>query len=596
LPGQRQLVTALSTMKRAGMTQADEAVHEALSADLPDVKRLREQARGLASGITLGRSAFVEKFAVESEFEYKQQAMRDGHIMYHAHIGMNDLEATASALQKIHRELAARDFMLDRAGFALDRRMGLPLDRRAAAAAETGPMLESPDDWTALAQAAPIQPHLGDFMIGQPSSVANTVQALRIGCTTIGNLSQYFTFEAPGWSDAVETAAQTCQAMSLLSEFRDRGAMLHSYLEDGYGALFRHCGSVAGWAMLERYIVEELTGARLSHCIGGLTRDPVKRAGWVIALQRIHQGQHVGSMIYGDTISFDRDYERNRALTAEYLLWDMLAQMRCPSGHALLPLPVTEALRIPSADEIIEAQLFGRRVEETARRLYPHVDFSAAEGFADTVVGQGERIFDNALAGLAGLGVDTRNPLQMLYCLKKIGARGFEERFADDFADGESVSTDIYAMAQDTLDAHRPMFAGEEFRARTRGRRFMVASSDVHEHAAGALAELLGEAGAAVDYLGAEQNPADLVSALRRRPADALLVSTHNGMALEYARQLKTLLDEAGISLPVVIGGVLNQKVDGQALPVPVIDELRALGMRPALALPALNELLEQKS
>jgi methylmalonyl-CoA mutase cobalamin-binding subunit len=97
-------------------------------------------------------------------------------------------------------------------------------------------------------------------------------------------------------------------------------------------------------------------------------------------------------------------------------------------------------------------------------------------------------------------------------------------------------------------------------------------------------------------YLGAEQNPADLVAALQRRPADALLLSTHNGMALDYAQRLTALLADAGISLPVVVGGVLNQKVDGEALPVPVVDELKALGMRPAAALPALTRLLEFKS
>jgi len=103
---------------------------------------------------------------------------------------------------------------------------------------------------------------------------------------------------------------------------------------------------------------------------------------------------------------------------------------------------------------------------------------------------------------------------------------------------------------------------------------------------------LLGEAGAEVIYLGAEQDPQDLLDALRARPADALLLSTHNGMALEYAGQLKRLFDAESIGLPVIMGGVLNQKIDGQALPVAVIEELRALGMHPALGLPALARLL----
>ncbi len=583
----------MAEARAAFETPFDESlIRNLLRQPLPNYSKLRQKARDIASGINIGRSAFMQHYAVDSELEYKQQAMRDGHIMYHAHIGLNDIATTAEALAQINRELAAHGFRLDRAGVALDRRMGLPSERRAGAAAETGPMLERQQDWELLAQSAPIQPHLGDFMIGQPASVANTCNALRIGCTTIGNLSQYFTFEAPGWSDATTTAVETCQAMELLATFRDQGVMLHSYLEDGFGALFRDCASIAAWAMLERYIVEELIGARLTHCIGGLTSDPVKRAGWVIALQRIHQGEHVGSMFYGDTISFGPDFEKNRAVTAEYLMWDILAQMHTPSGHAVLPLPVSEAIRIPSADEIIEAQLFGRQVEATARRLYPHFDFSAAEAFADSVYGDGREIFNNALTGLQEMGVDIRNPLQLLLLLKKLGASGFEQLFAARRDPAKQIKTDMLTLAESVVDQHRDLFTTPEFTARVAGQCLVVASSDVHAHASGALAQLLGEAGATVIYLGAEQNPSDLVEAVKTHSADALLLSTHNGMALEYGKQLRQMLDQASLSLPVVIGGVLNQKIEGQALPVPVIEELKALGMRPAINLPGLTRLL----
>jgi methylmalonyl-CoA mutase cobalamin-binding subunit len=348
--------------------------------------------------------------------------------------------------------------------------------------------------------------------------------------------------------------------------------------------------------MLERYIVEELIGARLAHCIGGLTTHPIKRAGWVLALNEIHQREQVGSMIYGDTISFGLEFEKNRAVTAEYLMWDILIQLHAPSGHAVLPLPVTEAIRIPSADEIIEAQLFGRQIEASARRLYPHIDFSAAEDFAETVCRQGRQVYENALAGLADMGVDTGNPLQMLFVLKKLGAQHFEQLFGADVDAAQAPLTDMFTMAQDVVDVHRPLFTEESFRARVKGKTLVVASSDVHEHAAGALAQLLSEADASVIYLGAEQNPADLVAALQANPVDALLLSTHNGMALDYANQLKQLLDAASLSLPVIIGGVLNQKVADHSLPVPVIDELKALGMHPSISLPGLVRLLPEKT
>ena len=156
---------------------------------LPDFNRLRGRVRDAATRVEIGRSAFLRRHGLASELDYKRQAMAAGQIMYHAHIGMNDIDATAGALSRIHHELDAQGYRLDRAGFAIDRRMGLPRVRRDAAAAETGPMLLSRQDWDALAQTVPVQPHLGDFMIGQPASLENTLEALRIGCTTIGNLS-----------------------------------------------------------------------------------------------------------------------------------------------------------------------------------------------------------------------------------------------------------------------------------------------------------------------------------------------------------------------------------------------------------------------
>lgn len=558
-----------------------------------DYNKLVKDVRESAGQIEIGTSLFLKTYGYASELEYKKQCMRDGHIMYHAHIGMNDMQSTASSLQKIHSNLDQQNFRMDRAGFALDRRMGLPDHLWASTAAETGPMLESQQDWSALAQSTTIQPHLGDFMIGQPASFSNTVQALRIGCTTVGNLSQFFTFEAPGWSDHFATSAETVKAIALLAEFRQQGAMLHSYLEDGYGALFKNCATVAAWAMLEHYIVEDLTGAKLTHCIGGLTSDPIKRSGWVLALQRIHQGELVGSMIYGDTISFGQDFNKNRGVISEYLLWDILTQMVSPSGHAVLPLPVTEAIRIPSADEIIEAQCFGRQIEQTALRLFPHVDFSAAEAFADRVCKDGKLIFERALAGLKQCGVDISNPLQLLYVLKKTGPQAFENLFADQVP--SSDSTDMYLLSQQVIDHYRPMFESDELKAKIKGKRLILASTDVHEHAIDALSQLLSEAGADVTNLGAEQSPDQVAEQLSGNHFDALLLSTHNGMALDYAQQLRLIMDKGELDLPVLMGGVLNQKVENETLPVEVIDDLLKLGINPAIGMPNLTRFLLDK-
>ena len=81
--------------------------------------------------------------------------------------------------------------------------------------------------------------------------------------------------------------------------------------------------------------------------------------------------------------------------------------------------------------------------------------------------------------------------------------------------------------------------------------------------------------------LGAEADPDQIVSEAQRSAAEAILISTHNGMALEYARRLKENMDRCKITIPVVLGGVLNQKVENQALPVDVSGDLKKLGFNP---------------
>jgi hypothetical protein len=49
-------------------------------------------------------------------------------------------------------------------------------------------------------------------------------------------------------------------------------------------------------------------------------------------------------------------------------------------------------------------------------------------------------------------------------------------------------------------------------------------------------------------------------------------------MALDYARRLKENMDRRKITIPVVLGGILNQKVENQALPVDVSGDLKKLG------------------
>ena len=563
-------------------------IRKILDVDLPSGASIANECRMIAGNIKIGRTAFMDQMGVGSELEYKKQCIKDNKITFHAHIGLSSWEATADALAALYNATRESGNAVDRAGICLDRRMGLPKEHRNNIPSETGPMLETVEEWMQIGRVVPIQPHMGDFMIGFPAAVENTLNALKAGVTTIGNLSQYFSHEVPGWQDTVTTTVETVKAISVMGALREQGTLMHSYLEDGFGALFCDCATVAGWAYLEKYIVEDLLGAKIAHCIGGLTTDPVKRAGWVFALHEIHDHQCIGSMIYGDTLSFTADFNINRALVSEYLLWDIMAQLQCPTGHAVLPLPVTEALRVPAAEEIAEAQILGRRIEDTARRLQPHMDFSDTHDFSNKIVSAGKLIFDNALAGLKEASVDIKDPIQLLYVLKKLGPAIFEEMFGAGkldpaYARGRKpvIPTDVYEQSNAVVEKYRNLFSSSRSKHMLQGRRILIASTDVHEHAIMVIHQLLAEAGAEMINLGAETNPDQVVAAARDKNPEAILISTHNGMALDYARRLKDEMVQENINIPVVMGGILNQKVADQALPIDVSNSIKELDFLP---------------
>jgi methylmalonyl-CoA mutase cobalamin-binding subunit len=584
-------------------SEFSQKVRQILDVDLPSMASILKECRLVAADVKIGRTAFMAEMGVGSELEYKTQCIKDNKIMFHAHIGLNSWEATADALAYLYKTARAGGNVVDRAGICLDRRMGLPKRRRKNIPSETGPMLASEQDWLQIGQAAPIQPHMGDFMIGFPSSVENTLYALKAGVTTIGNLSQFFAHEVPMWQDTPATTVETAKAIAIMGALRAKGTLVHSYLEDGFGALFCDCATVAGWAYLEKYIVEDLLEAKLAHCIGGLTTDPVKRAGWIFTLNEIHADQCVGSMVYGDTLSFSSDFSVNRAMVAEYMMWDIMAQLKCPTGHAVLPLPVTEALRVPSAEEIAEAQIYGRRIEQAARRLHPYMDFSAAEAFSKTVLSAGKSVFDSSLVGLKEAGVNIRDPIQLLYVLKRLGPAAFEEMFGAGkrnqiYARGREpiVATDVFELSNRYVDQYRDIFTNPKSKSILRSRRILIASTDVHEHAIMIIHRLLAEAGAEMINLGAEANPDEIVSEAHAKNVEAILISTHNGMALDYARRLKDELDNRKVKIPVVMGGILNQKVENQPLPIDATADLKKLDFYPCPRLEGgFRKLLESK-
>jgi methylmalonyl-CoA mutase cobalamin-binding subunit len=93
---------------------------------------------------------------------------------------------------------------------------------------------------------------------------------------------------------------------------------------------------------------------------------------------------------------------------------------------------------------------------------------------------------------------------------------------------------------------------------------------------------------------GVSVDPEALTECAIAAKADLIAISTYNGIALRYARDVLRCLEAAGVALPVLIGGRLNEVPEdsNSGLPVDVGEEIRALGVTPCPSLDPLAPVL----
>ncbi len=555
-----------------------------------------EEGRALARQVAVGRCPFLDHHGVACEADFKRRAMAAGRITLHAQIGFRDPAKSRRAWAEIHHALDRAGHAVDRYGICLDWSMGYPAADRGELGRGTGMILATAEDFALLAAEAPVAPHFGDFVIGLPAALENTVAALGAGATIVGNLGQYFTFRMPRWDDDVGTTEATVAAMALVGA-QPVECLVHSNLDDGFAALFTDLSCSLGAVLIERYIVEELIGARVTHCYGNTFNDGTKRLAFLLALARVSDAP--GSMVYGNTTSYGGNEDENWANLATYFLVDVFGQRLTPTGHALNPVPVTEAKRIPDIDEVIAAHLAANRLIERAERLAPLFDAAAAAAMADEIVAGGRRFRDTVLAGLDGFGYDIRNPVELLLAIRRIGAKRLEEAFGPGDADPDHrrgrrpvvAAPSIAEIERDGVERVAGLDAETRARLAASGLTGTVVSTDVHEYGKILIDTVLEQAGLTALDGGIHGDIDAVVAGARAAGADFIAVSTYNGVALSYLTALRDAMDAAGLDIPVFIGGKLNQVPDGSNTSLPV-DVAAALAERGAIVCARPEDML----
>jgi len=585
------------------MTEIDVDLTALLPPDLPDGREAVREGKAMASGVERSRSLFCEAKGVSSEREWRERARTEGFTCTCMNIGLATWADTREALTLIHEDALSRGVRPpDRFNLIAERRMGLPKAERAAAPQETGPVMMTEQDWWELAHTVPIQPEAADNTIGGPGSVENAIDALRVGITTIGVLSQY-SWRWPYFDDDVTQTMEVLKAAGLLAAFKGDGVVFDSYLEDGYPGVFHDYANYVGWAILERYISEELIGAAYSPSWGGLTQDPVVKSAVTLALDAVNLDKVPLSYVQGDTIGNTPDFDANMAVLNTDVLFMKMVERRYRLGGAPIAVPVTETERIPSWDEVATVQTISRRLEDYAPMVDPVVDWGKIEAMRDDLVRGGRAFFEAAIAGLSSAGIDVRDPAQLLLVVKRLGSTRCEELFGagepnPDYPRGRRpvLETDLVKSTMQERDRLLSELRGLREEAAVRGMKVLVTSTDVHEFAGFLLTSTLAAVGTEVIDFGVNRDPEDIVKAVIETDAAAVVISTHNGVARSFGQHLMKELGAAGAKdVAVFMGGVLNEDVAGSEVPIDVSADLNASGIGTPGTIDRLVEALVER-
>ncbi|HJM29025.1 MAG: cobalamin-dependent protein [Acidimicrobiales bacterium] len=80
---------------------------------------------------------------------------------------------------------------------------------------------------------------------------------------------------------------------------------------------------------------------------------------------------------------------------------------------------------------------------------------------------------------------------------------------------------------------------------------------DGHDRGIKVVARILRDAGMEVIYLGLRQTTGSIVAAAEEEDADAIGLSMHNAGHLTLGPKMTDALQEAGLDIPLVIGGIV---------------------------------------
>lgn len=409
--------------------------------DLSDQEWMH-QTREEASKFHVGESAWMKETGFRNELIYKKTCADAGKIMYHAHFCFADWAQFDQQTNELQEALQKENLHLDRFGVSIDPSMALPSDLRKEDGPHSALYFSGQQDWDHLASVSCSQVHLGDNMIGAPASYDSCVHALKAGITTMGNISQFFGWDYPEFPDVSARTRETVRAILCMAVHKEEGALIHSNLDDGYGESTEYMHELLGMAVLEKYIVQDLCGARLAPSFGDDFHSPKKRLIMLSALSQMYEGDMCGSMLFANKLGRNhQDPTRNDPHLFDSMLFDMAGQIHYRTGHAVTVMADTGLHEKVTIAETVRKLALAEELEKYVPDVLQLINFDEIDELAAEQKKEGEHFASAVLDGLSSY-VDIHNPYSVMLAVKTVGVKTLVQEFSS--SAGRRMPTDYH--------------------------------------------------------------------------------------------------------------------------------------------------------
>lgn len=533
---------------------------------------LMKEGAEIAKTFEAGETKYAKKRGCRYLSEYMDRYAEEGRAnMYGVNIGMATVDETVEACKELG--VWGETIGLELMGFILpSMQLAVPKEKRDSELDTTAFMVETEEEYARFNFEEMYCP-FGNFVTVVPNAIETTVGVLKAGLPAFGTSCQ-LAWDYPGCDDHIEVVENVVRALGIIREKNIPGAGPGSYVDDGLaGCCMDTVGYIAAY-LLDRYIYTDLCGIPCEPGFGGLVSNVKIRAALMKAFRDLaaERGGRLSFTHGSTTQQWDHDIASNYGLSSQEMLMTFLAEDHYKTGCMLLAVPATEAITIPTTQEIKDIIAATARVKEFVPLWRDLINWDEIDAMAEDLKREGRKMFQNILTTLEDAGVDTKDVTQMLKFVKDIDGSLFEQAFHPSIWETGTYKAwypnDMGEVTVAAINEAMQRLEEKGYGAGTlSGKRILVGSTDTHSYGVSFVSSVLTNLGADVVGAGVDNTSQSILDAATEEGIKYVCVSTHSGNAIGIANGLEELMEKNGLPYFVSMGGILTSILPGHSRP-----------------------------